>query len=208
MEEKNVKALYRSVLYIGILLLLVAAAMAARVGEAAPDFTATDSNGKAHHLADYKGKYVVLEWHNQGCPYTRKHYESGNMQHLQKEWTEKGVVWFTVISSAPGTQGYVTAPQENEYLKKMNAVPTAVLLDPDGNLGHLYAAKTTPHMYIINPAGVLIYNGAIDDHPTPDQADIASSRNYVSTALQEALAGKPVSDAATRPYGCSVKYKD
>lgn len=202
------KALYRSVLHIGILLLLVAAAMAARVGEAAPDFTATDSNGKTHHLADYKGKYVVLEWHNQGCPYTRKHYESGNMQHLQKEWTEKGVVWFTVISSAPGTQGYVTAPQENEYLKKMNAVPTAVLLDPDGNLGHMYAAKTTPHMYIINPAGVLIYNGAIDDHPTPDQADIASSRNYVSTALQEALAGKPVSDAATRPYGCSVKYKD
>ena len=202
------KALYRSVLHIGILVLLVAAAMAARVGEAAPDFTATDSNGKTHHLADYKGKYVVLEWHNQGCPYTRKHYESGNMQHLQKEWTEKGVVWFTVISSAPGTQGYVTAPQENDYLKKMNAVPTAVLLDPDGNLGHMYAAKTTPHMYIINPAGVLIYNGAIDDHPTPDQADIASSRNYVSTALQEALAGKPVSDAATRPYGCSVKYKD
>lgn len=202
------KALYRSVLHIGILLLLVAAAMAARVGEAAPDFTATDSNGKTHHLADYKGKYVVLEWHNQGCPYTRKHYESGNMQHLQKGWTEKGVVWFTVISSAPGTQGYVTGPQENEYLKKMNAVPTAVLLDPDGNLGHMYAAKTTPHMYIINPAGVLIYNGAIDDHPTPDQADIASSRNYVSTALQEALAGKPVSDAATRPYGCSVKYKD
>lgn len=202
------KAFYRSVLHIGILLLLVAAAMAARVGEAAPDFTATDSNGKTHHLADYKGKYVVLEWHNQGCPYTRKHYESGNMQHLQKEWTEKGVVWFTVISSAPGTQGYVTAPQENEYLKKMNAVPTAVLLDPDGNLGHMYAAKTTPHMYIINPAGLLIYNGAIDDHPTPDQSDIASSRNYVSTALQEALSGKPVSDAATRPYGCSVKYKD
>ena len=172
------KTLYRSVLHTGILLLLVAAAMAARVGEAAPDFTATDSNGKTHHLADYKGKYVVLEWHNQGCPYTRKHYESGNMQHLQKEWTEKGVVWFTVISSAPGTQGYVTAPQENDYLKKMNAVPTAVLLDPDGNLGHMYAAKTTPHMYIINPAGVLIYNGAIDDHPTRFSNFISSSSNY------------------------------
>ncbi|HEY6251701.1 MAG TPA: redoxin domain-containing protein [Candidatus Angelobacter sp.] len=202
------KTLYRAMFHTGILLLLVTAAMAARVGEAAPDFTATDSNGKTHHLSDYKGKYVVLEWHNQGCPYTRKHYESGNMQHLQKEWTEKGVVWFTVISSAPGTQGYVTAGEENDYVKKMKASPTAVLLDPDGNLGHLYAAKTTPHMYIINPAGVLIYNGAIDDHPTPDQADIATSRNYVSTALQEALSGKPISDAATRPYGCSVKYKD
>lgn len=202
------KTLYHSLFFTGLLLLFVIAATAARVGEAAPDFTATDSNGKTHHLADYKGKYVVLEWHNQGCPYTRKHYESGNMQHLQKEWTGKGIVWFTVISSAPGTQGYVTAPQENDYLKKMNAAPTAVLLDPDGNLGHLYAAKTTPHMYIINPQGVLVYNGAIDDHPTPDQADIAASKNYVSTALQEALSGKPISDAATRPYGCSVKYKD
>lgn len=202
------KTLYHSLFFIGLLLLFVIAATAARVGEAAPDFTATDSNGKTHHLADYKGKYVVLEWHNQGCPYTRKHYESGNMQHLQKEWTGKGIVWFTVISSAPGTQGYVTAPQENDYLKKMNAAPTAVLLDPNGNLGHLYAAKTTPHMYIINPQGVLVYNGAIDDHPTPDQADIAASKNYVSTALQEALSGKPISDAATRPYGCSVKYKD
>lgn len=200
--------LSRSIFHAGILLLLVTAALAARVGEPAPDFTATDSNGQSHHLADYKGKYVVLEWHNQGCPYTRKHYESGNMQRLQKEWTGKGVVWFTVISSAPGTQGYVTASQENDYLKKMNATPSAVLLDPDGNLGHLYAAKTTPHMYIVNPAGVLIYNGAIDDHPTPDQSDIASSKNYVSTALQEAMSGKPVSDAATRPYGCSVKYKD
>lgn len=200
--------LSRSIFHAGILLLLVTAAPAARVGEPAPDFTATDSNGQSHHLADYKGKYVVLEWHNQGCPYTRKHYESGNMQRLQKEWTGKGVVWFTVISSAPGTQGYVTASQENDYLKKMNATPSAVLLDPDGNLGHLYAAKTTPHMYIVNPAGVLIYNGAIDDHPTPDQSDIASSKNYVSTALQEAMSGKPVSDAATRPYGCSVKYKD
>ncbi|HEY6348581.1 MAG TPA: thioredoxin family protein [Candidatus Angelobacter sp.] len=202
------KTLYRSVFHGAILLLLVAAAMAARVGEAAPDFTASDSNGKTHRLSDYKGKYVVLEWHNQGCPFTRKHYESGNMQRLQKEWTGKGVAWLTVISSAPGTQGYVTAPEENDYVRKMNASPTAVLLDPDGNLGHLYAAKTTPHMYIINPAGVLIYNGAIDDHPTADQADIAASKNYVSAALQEAMSGKPVSDAATRPYGCSVKYKD
>lgn len=202
------RTLYRTVLHTGLLLLLLATALAARVGDPAPDFTANDSNGKTHHLADYKGKYVVLEWHNQGCPYTRKHYESGNMQRLQKEWTAKGVEWFTVISSAPGTQGYVTASEENDYARKMNAVPTAVLLDPDGTLGHLYAAKTTPHMYIIDPNGVLIYNGAIDDHPTSDQSDIPNSKNYVSAALQEAMSGKKVTDAATRPYGCSVKYKD
>lgn len=202
------KIFFRTLLHTGLLLLLLATALAAKVGDPAPDFTATDSNGKTHHLADYKGKYVILEWHNQGCPYTRKHYESGNMQRLQKEWTAKGIVWFTVISSAPGTQGYVTASQENDYARKMNAVPTAVLLDPDGNLGHLYAAKTTPHMYIIDPNGVLIYNGAIDDHPTSDQSDIPNSKNYVSAALQEAMSGKKVTDAATRPYGCSVKYKD
>ena len=190
------------------MLLATSGALAVKVGDPAPDFTATDSNDKTHHLAKYKGKYVVLEWHNQGCPYTRKHYESGNMQRLQREWTSKGVVWFTVISSAPGTQGYVDAREENEYVKKMNANPTAVLLDPDGSLGHLYAAKTTPHMYVIDPNGVLIYNGAIDDHPTPDQRDIPNSRNYVSAALQEAMSGKRVSDSTTRPYGCSVKYKD
>ena len=202
------KTLRHPVLYLIALFVLTAFALAARVGEAAPDFTATDSNGKTHHLADYKGKYVVLEWHNQGCPYTKKHYESGNMQRLQKEWTGKGVVWFTVISSAPGTQGYVTASQENDYVKRMNAVPSAVLLDPEGTLGHLYAAKTTPHMYIIDPKGTLIYNGAIDDHPTPDPSDISGSKNYVSMALQEALSGKPIAEPATRPYGCSVKYKD
>ncbi len=202
------KTLRHPTLYLSALLILTTFALAARVGEAAPDFTATDSNGRTHHLADYKGKYVVLEWHNQGCPYTKKHYESGNMQRLQKEWTGKGVVWFTVISSAPGTQGYVTASEENDYAKRMHATPSAVLLDPEGNLGHLYAAKTTPHMYIIDPKGTLLYNGAIDDHPTADASDIPASRNYVSAALQEALSGKPVADAATRPYGCSVKYKD
>ena len=202
------RTFYRCMLHSLFSFLLVATALAARIGEPAPDFTATDSNGKAQRLSDYKGKYVVLEWHNQGCPYTRKHYESGNMQRLQKEWTGKGVVWFTVISSAPGTQGYVTASAENDYVKKVNATPTAVLLDPDGTVGHLYAAKTTPHMYIIDPKGVLIYNGAIDDHPTADQTDIPVSKNYVSLALGEAMSGKPISDAATRPYGCSVKYKD
>jgi len=182
------------------------AALAARVGEPAPNFTATDSNGKAHTLSSYRGKFVVLEWHNQGCPYTKKHYDSGNMERLQKEWTQKGVVWFTVISSAPGTQGYVTAEQENDYMRRMNAAPTAALLDPTGDLGHLYGAKTTPHMFIINPDGVLIYDGAIDDKSTPDQADIPSSTNYVSLALSEAMSGKPVSTPTSRPYGCSVKY--
>ena len=196
--------------FAGIVTLVVMAlsilALAVRVGEPAPNFTATDSNGKAHTLSSYRGKFVVLEWHNQGCPYTKKHYDSGNMERLQKEWTQKGVVWFTVISSAPGTQGYVTAQQENEYMQRMGAAPTAALLDPTGDLGHLYDAKTTPHMFIINPAGVLIYDGAIDDRPTPDEADIATSRNYVSLALGEAMSGKPVSTPTSRPYGCSVKY--
>jgi peroxiredoxin len=176
------------------------------VGQPAPDFKATDSNGQSHELSAYRGKFVVLEWHNNGCPYTRKHYESGNMQRLQKEWTAKGVIWFTVISSAPGQQGYVTAEQENEYLKRMNAAPTAALLDPQGELGRLYGAKTTPHMFIINPQGVLIYDGAIDSKASTDQSDIPTATNYVSQALDEAMAGKPVSTPTSRPYGCSVKY--
>jgi peroxiredoxin len=202
------KSLRHCLLRAALILALLASALAVRVGEPAPNFTGVDSNGKQQSLSAYKGKFVVLEWHNQGCPYTRKHYESGNMQRLQKEWTSKGVVWLTVISSAPGTQGFVTPTQENEYLQKMSAAPTAVIMDPGGSLGHLYGAKTTPHMFIIDPSGTLIYNGAIDDHPTSDPADIGSSKNYVSAALQEAMSGKPVTDAATRPYGCSVKYKD
>ena len=189
-----------------IILLAATAAFAARVGQLAPDFVATDSNGQSHRLADYRGKYVVLEWHNNGCPYTQKHYQSGNMESLQREWTARGVIWFTVISSAPGAQGYVTAAQENDYMREMHAAPTAALLDPDGQLGHLYDAKTTPHMFVINPEGMLIYDCAIDDRPTPDPSDIAGATNYVSQALSEAMAGRPVSVAATRPYGCSVKY--
>jgi len=202
------KKLRNGILVAGALTILMVSALAARVGEPAPGFTGVDSNGKTHNLSDYKGKFVVLEWHNQGCPYTKKHYESSNMQSLQKQWTSKGVVWLTVISSAPGTQGFVTPTQENDYLKQMGATPTAVIMDQGGTLGHLYSAKTTPHMFIIDPNGTLIYNGAIDDHPTSDPADIKGSKNYVSTALGEAMAGKPVSEAATRPYGCSVKYKD
>jgi peroxiredoxin len=179
---------------------------AVKVGQPAPDFTGTASSGKTYHLADYQGKYVVLEWHNNGCPYTQKHYNSGNMQNLQKQWTAKGVVWLTVISSAPGKQGYVNANEENNYLGKMGAAPTAALLDPNGTIGHLYDAKTTPQMIVINPQGVIIYDGAIDNRPTEDLKDIPGATNYVSLALEQSLAGKSVETAATRPYGCSVKY--
>jgi len=179
---------------------------AATVGDPAPDFTATASSGKTVRLADYRGKFVVLEWHNNGCPYVGKHYNSGNMQRLQKQWTSQGVVWFTILSSAPGKQGFVTASEENDYLAKEQAAPTAALLDPTGEIGHLYDAKTSPQMVVINPQGVVIYSGAIDDKPTTDLQDVQGATNYVSLALQEAIAGKPVQTPATRPYGCSVKY--
>jgi peroxiredoxin len=181
-------------------------AFAARVGDSAPDFTATDSHGQTHKLSEYKGKFVVLEWTNNGCPYTVKHYSSGNMQALQKQWTAKGVVWLTVLSSAPGEQGFMTAAQENAYIGRVHADPTAALLDPNGAIGHEYGAKTTPHMFVIGPSGKLIYDGAIDDHPSTDTSDIPASKNYVSAALTQAMAGQPVATAYTRPYGCSVKY--
>jgi peroxiredoxin len=204
-------AFLRSSLYAVLafsLLETVASAQQARVGSEAPSFQAKDSHGKTEALDQFRGKYVVLEWHNQGCPYTRKHYVSGNMQALQKEWTGKGVAWFTVISSAPGEQGYVTSDEENSYLAKMHAVPTAVLMDSTGQLGHLYNAKTTPQMFVIDPTGKLIYDGAIDDRPTPDPDDVKNAHNFVSDALTEAMAGKPVATPYTRPYGCSVKYSD
>jgi alkyl hydroperoxide reductase subunit AhpC len=180
----------------------------AKVGEEAPDFTTTASNGKTYRLADYRGKYVVLEWHNNGCPYVGKQYDSGNMQRLQKEWTGRGVIWFTILSSAPGKQGYVTASEENEYLAKMQATPTAALLDPTGKIGHLYDAKTSPQMVVINPRGVVIYDGAIDDKPTTDLADVPGAKNYVTLALEQSMAGNQVEKPTTRPYGCSVKYAD
>jgi peroxiredoxin len=191
---------------IGFALIALSIGWAARVSEPAPEFTATDTHGEVHTLSEYQGKFVVLEWTNRGCPYTQKHYNSGNMQRLQREWTSRGVVWLTVISSAPGKQGYVTASEENQFLTQINAAPTAVLLDPTGTLGHLYDAKTTPHMFIINPKGALIYNGAIDDRPTTDLEDVNGAKNYVSLALEEATMGKIVSDPTSRPYGCSIKY--
>jgi len=191
-----------------ILALALIAAASPKPGDSAPGFTATDSNGKTHSLSDFKGKYVVLEWTNSGCPFTVKHYASGNMQKLQKEWTSKGVVWLTVLSSAPGKQGYKTASEQNSYLKESNSSPTAVLMDPQGELGHLYGAKTTPHMFVIDPSGKLIYAGAIDDKPSTDASDIPGSKNYLNAALTESMAGKPVTTASTQPYGCSVKYGD
>jgi hypothetical protein len=190
------------------------AAWAVKVGSAAPDFSGKDSHGKTQTLSQYRGKFVVLEWTNHDCPYTKKHYDSGNMEALQKKWTERGVIWLSIISSAPGKQGFLTATEENQYLEKMHASPTAVILDTTGQIGHLYEAKTTPHMMIIDPSGKLIYDGAIDDHPavydSPAQtvALIKSAKNYVDEALSQAMAGKPVTDPVTRPYGCSVKYGD
>jgi peroxiredoxin len=184
------------------------AAAQARVGDSAPTFSVTDSHGQTQSLDQYKGKFVVLEWTNQGCPFTKKHYTSGNMQALQKEWTGKGVVWLTIISSSPGSQGYVTADQENAYLLKVNASPTAALLDPTGKLGHLYNAKTTPDMYVIDPKGKLIYSGAIDNRATTEPEDVKGADNYVSDALTASMAGKPVQTSSTRPYGCSVKYAE
>lgn len=182
-------------------------ALAITPGSQAPNFKGTDSNGVTHNLSQYRGKYVVLEWANKGCPYDQKHYLSGNMEALQKQWTDKGVVWLSVLSSAPGEQGNVSPEEENQYLKKMKAVPTAALLDADGTIGRLYQAKTTPHMFVIDPNGKLIYQGAIDDKPTTDQADIKTAHNYLNEALNSSMAGKPVPVATTRPYGCSVKYK-
>jgi len=194
-----------------ILMAAIAAALLAiaspQPGQLAPDFTAIDSNGHAQKLSDYRGKFVVLEWTNSGCPFTKKHYDSGNMQKLQKEWTSKGVVWLTVLSSAPGKQGYKTAAEENAYVKQVDASPTAVLMDPNGQLGHLYGAKTTPHIFVIDPTGKLIYDGAIDNKPTTDQEDIASADNYVNDALNAAVSGQTVAKASTQPYGCSVKYQ-
>ena len=176
------------------------------VGGSAPDFTLTDTNGTAHSLAGHKGKFVVLEWFNPDCPFSRKHYQSGNMQRMQYQSTQRGVVWLSIDSSAPGKQGFLTLAQAGQFIVDHYVGSTAVLLDPDGKVGRLYGAKTTPHMFVINPDGVLIYAGAIDDKPSTDPANVAGATNYVQQALEEAMAGKPVSMPETQPYGCSIKY--
>ena len=191
---------------LALLFILVTSAYAARMDGPAPALTGTDTHGQTLRLSQYRGKFVVLEWTNKDCPYTQKQYDSGNMQSLQKQWTAKGVVWLTILSSAPGKQGYMTATEENAWIGKIHAAPTAAILDPSGTIGRAYGAKTTPHMFVIDPGGKLIYEGAIDDHPTTDVADVPKSKNYVSAALTEAVTGQPVAIHHTRPYGCSVKY--
>ncbi len=179
---------------------------AVTTGQPAPDFSLADTKAVAHSLSQYKGKYVVLEWLNHGCPFVKKHYESNNMQSLQKEFTGKGVIWLSINSSSKGKEGYTSGQEADQLTQQKNASPTAVLLDPKGTVGHLYAAKTTPHMYIINPEGILIYQGAIDDKPSADTADVASAKNYVKAALDQSMAGQPVEVSSTKSYGCGVKY--
>ena len=176
------------------------------IGNPAPAFTLTDANGKAHSLEDYAGKWVVLEWVNYDCPFVKKHYNSGNMQSLQRDYTGKGVVWLSVNSSAVGKQGNFAPAEIASRSTQHKAAFSAYLLDPTGAAGKAYGARTTPHMYIVDPKGNLVYAGGIDDRPTTDVADIDGARNHVRAALDEAMAGKPVSVATSTPYGCSVKY--
>jgi peroxiredoxin len=187
-------------------LLVVPAEAAVKTGAPAPTFTATATTGKSVSLADLRGKIVVLEWTNHDCPYVRKHYETSNMQALQKEATGQGVTWLTIISSSPGTQGYVTSAQADELTSSRQASPTAVLLDPTGVVGKMYGATNTPHMYVIDKAGTLAYAGAIDDKPTTRKSDVPGAQNYVKAALQAVAAGQPVATPVTRAYGCTVKY--
>src|SRR5437764_14095592 len=177
------------------------------VGSAAPEFSAPDTNGKAQSLAQYKGKYVVLEWFNPECPFVKKHYGSDNMQKLQREYTSKGVVWLTIDSNAPGSEGNLSADAASKVMTGWKTRQTALLLDPEGKAGRAYGAKNTPNMVVINPEGKIVYEGAIDSKATPNPADIPNSTNYVKVALDESLAGKPVTTSTTKPYGCSVKYK-
>src|ERR1700736_768811 len=177
------------------------------VGSAAPDFSLTDAKGKTHSLSEYKGKYVVLEWFNPECPFVKKHYGGGNMQKLQEQYTGKGVAWLTIDSNAPGTEGNLSPEQAEKVASAWKTKQTALLLDPEGKAGRAYGAKNTPNMVIISPEGKIVYEGAIDSKASPNPADIPRPTNYVKVAVDESLAGKPVSNAQTKPYGCSVKYK-
>lgn len=179
-----------------------------KLGVAAPEFTARDSTGREVSLSNFKGKIVVLEWTNHDCPYVKKHYGTGNMQALQKEAATQGVVWLTISSSAPGGQGHVNGLEAEKLTADRNASPTAFLLDHEGLIGRRYAATATPHMYVIDKAGVLVYMGAIDDKPTTNRDDVQGARNYVREALASLAAGQPVKTASTRVYGCSIKYQE
>ena len=198
---------FSSSLLLPVLTVGMAAAHAASVGQKAPDFTATDALGKSRKLSDFSGKLVVLEWTNPGCPFVAKHY-GGNMQALQKEFTAKGVVWLSINSTAASAADYLSPAQLTAWNAEKKAAPTATLVDDSGKLGQLYSAKTTPHMYIINPQGVLVYAGAIDSIASARVDDIKTATNYIRQGLNEALGGKAISTSSTRAYGCAVKYKD
>lgn len=180
---------------------------AVKTGTEAPNFTAVDSNGTSHQLSDFRGKIVVLEWTNHECPFVEKHYETKNMQNLQMKYTGKGVIWLSINSGAPGKQGYVDGAGANEVIKKVGAHQTAYLLDPEGKIGKLYGARTTPHMFIIDAQGSIAYSGAIDDNDSSRTSSVKDATNYVAAALDSMLAGQQVKTASTEPYGCSVKYK-
>jgi peroxiredoxin len=184
------------------------APVAAVPGQPAPAFTLKDIQGKTHTLADFKDQLVVLEWYNPDCPFVKKHYGPGNMQGLQKEFTAKGVKWLVINSSAEGKQGHCTPEIAESLIKEKGMAASAFLLDHDGTVGRAYGAKTTPHMFVIDGTGTLVYNGAIDDNPSPKPEDAKTAHNHVRAALEEALAGKAVTKASTQPYGCGVKYGD
>lgn len=190
---------------IALLLLTSISAFALETGQPAPEFTLTGLTREVK-LSDLKGKVVVLEWLNHGCPFVRKHYDSGNMQAIQKKYTDKGLTWLSVVSSAPGKQGYVDAKGAGKEKAQNKSNASDILLDPTGKVGKLYGAKTTPHMYIIDKKGVLVYQGAIDDKADTDLNSIQSAKNYVSSALDEHLSGKKITAHTTRAYGCAVKY--
>ncbi len=177
------------------------------IGKAAPAFSLKDCDGKTRKLSDFKGKIVVLEWFNHGCPFVKKHYDSNNMQDLQKTYTGKGIVWLSICSSAEGKQGFGTPEEHKKAFKDRGAAPTAVLIDSEGTVGHAYGAKTTPAMYVIDGKGTLVYSGAIDDNRTPDKEAAKTAKNFVAAALNETLAKKAVAISSTKSYGCSIKYK-
>jgi len=201
------RAVMAAAVALGATLLMGNAAHAApAVGQAAPDFVAQDTQGRQHKLSDFAGKFVVLEWTNPGCPFVQKHYESGNMPATQKSATGKGVVWLSINSTARGAGDYLPAPELERWMQSRTAAPTAMLLDEDGVIGQAYGARTTPHIFIIDPKGVLVYAGGIDSVPSARVDDIKTATNYVNQALGEAFGGKPISTATTRAYGCAVKY--
>lgn len=201
---KNIKNLAASVL---ATVLLSCPTFAVEVDKMAPDFTLTNTNGEKVSLSDFKGKHVILEWTNHLCPYVQKHYGSDNMQSLQRKYTEQDIVWLSIISSAPGKQGYVTSDEAQALTKERSAAPSEVLFDPDGDVGKLYSAKTTPHMYIIDPQGTLRYAGAIDSIKSANPADIPKAVNYVDDGMSALLGGGNIETKKTVPYGCSIKYK-